>query len=80
MYSFDDQLDNIPGWYLETKKGDDKVVRNKNRGYDTSNEAMRKWWVDTAAEVCQSPYVDGLFLDGNIKSLSSFLRRETSQR
>ena len=74
MYSFDDQLDNIPGWYLETKKGDDKVVRNKNRGYDTSNKAMRKWWVDTAAEVCQSPYVDGLFLDGNIKSLSGFLK------
>ena len=74
MYSFDDQLDNIPGWHLETKTGDDKVVRNKNRGYDTSNKAMRKWWVDTAAEVCQSPYVDGLFLDGNIKSLSGFLK------
>ena len=79
MYSFDDQLDKIPGWYLETKKGDDKVVRNKNRGYDTSNKAMRKWWVDTAAEVCQSPYVDGLFLDGNIKSLSGFLKRQLPQ-
>ena len=73
-YSFDDQLGNIPGWYLQTKRGDDKVVRKKNQGYDTSNEALRKWWVDSAAEVCQSPHVDGLFLDGNIKSLTSYLK------
>lgn len=76
MYSFDDQLDNIPGWYLKTKKGDDKVVRKQSRGYDTSNKALRKWWVDSAAEVCQSPHVDGLFLDGNIKSLTSYLKRQ----
>ena len=75
-YSFDDQLDRIPGWYLKTKGGDVKVVRQKSRGYDTSNKALRKWWVDSAAEVCQSPYVDGLFLDGNIKSLSSYLERQ----
>ena len=74
MYSFDDQLDNIPGWYLKTKKGDDKVHQNKNRGYDTSNEALRKWWVDTAGGVCKSPYVDGLFIDGSVKTLSSYLK------
>lgn len=73
-YSFDDQLDNIPDWYLTTKRGDDRVVRNKVRGYDTSNEAVREWWVDSAAEVCRSPHIDGLFLDGNIKSLSSYLK------
>ena len=73
-YSFDDQLDNIPDWYLTTKQGDVRVVRNKSRGYDTSNEAVREWWVDNAAEVCRSPHIDGLFLDGNIKSLSSYLK------
>ena len=75
-YSFDDQLDSIPDWYLQTKRGDDKVVRKQSRGYDTSNEALRKWWVDSAAEVCQSQYVDGLFLDGNIKSLTGYLKRQ----
>ena len=75
-YSFDDQLDNIPGWYLTTKQGDVRVVRNMSRGYDTSNEALRKWWVDNAAEVCRSPHIDGLFLDGNIKSLSSYLEAQ----
>ena len=73
-YSFDDQLENIPGWFLETKRGTDKVVRKKSQGYDTSNEALRKWWVDSAAKVCKSPHVDGLFLDGNIKSLTSYLK------
>ena len=78
-YSFDDQLDNIPGWYLTTKQGDDRVVRNMSRGYDTSNEALREWWVDNAAEVCRSPHIDGLFLDGNIKSLSSYLKAQLPQ-
>lgn len=78
-YSFDDQLDNIPGWYLQTKRGDDKIVRGKSRGYDTSNEALRKWWVDSAVEVCQSPHVDGLFLDGSIKSLTSYWKKQLPQ-
>ena len=75
-YSFDDQLDSIPGWCLKTKRGEDRVVRKQSRGYDTSNESLRKWWVDSAAQVCQSQHVDGLFLDGNIKSLSSYLKRQ----
>ena len=75
-YSFDNQLDSIAGWFLKTKRGEDRVVRKQSRGYDTSNEPLRKWWVDSAAQVCQSQHVDGLFLDGNIKSLSSYLKRQ----
>ena len=73
-YSFDKQLADIPGWYLQDKNGNDQLIRGSERAYDTSSEALRNWWVATAAEVCKSPYVDGLFLDGNVKVLSSFLK------
>ncbi|MBB3208236.1 hypothetical protein FHS27_004063 [Rhodopirellula rubra] len=75
-YSFDKQLADIPNWYLVDKRGNDKLIRGKSRAYDTSNAELRDWWVTAATDVCKSPYVDGLFLDGNIKVLSSFLERQ----
>lgn len=75
-YSFDKRLDDIPGWYLEGKEGEDKLVRGKVRAYDLSNEKLRQWWVDGMAEVCSSEYIDGLFLDGNVKALTSYLTNE----
>lgn len=72
-YSFDKQLEDIPGWYLEGKDGQDKLIRGRVRAYDLSNEKLRKWWVDTMAGVCKSEYIDGLFLDGNVKVLTTFL-------
>ncbi|MCM2370237.1 putative glycoside hydrolase [Aporhodopirellula aestuarii] len=75
-YSFDEQLADIPNWYLVDKRGNDQLIRGNSRAYDTSTPELRNWWVATAAEVCKSPYVDGLFLDGNIKVLTSFLVRQ----
>lgn len=75
-YSFDKQLAGIPNWYLVDKRGNDQLIRGDSRAYDTSNSELRKWWITTAAEVCQSPYVDGLFLDGNVKVLTSYLERQ----
>ena len=72
-YSFDKLLEEIPGWYLEGKDGEDRLVRGRVRAYDLSNESIRKWWVDGMAEVCNSKYIDGLFLDGNVKALSHYL-------
>ena len=40
-----------------------------------SNPKLREWWVEAAAKTCNHPSVDGLFLDGNVKVLSSFLKR-----
>ncbi|MEP4050477.1 MAG: putative glycoside hydrolase [Luteolibacter sp.] len=75
-YSFDKQLEEIPGWYLEGKNGKDKLVRGQVRAYDLSNKELRKWWVDTMAGICKSPSIDGLFLDGNVKVLTSYLANE----
>ena len=75
-YSFDQQLDDIPNWYLIDKRGKEQLIRNECQAYDTSNSALRKWWVTTATDVCKSPYVDGVFLDGNVKVLSSYLKRQ----
>ncbi|MGJ8642443.1 MAG: putative glycoside hydrolase [Luteolibacter sp.] len=75
-YSFDNLLEEIPGWFLEGKNGEDKLVRGKVRAYDLSNEKLRKWWVDGMAEVCRNDYIDGLFLDGNVKALTSYLTGE----
>ncbi len=74
-YSFDDQLNSIPDWYLVGRNGEDKLVRGRVRAYDLSNKDVVDWWVDTMAEVCNDPYIDGLFLDGNIKVLSSYQDR-----
>jgi hypothetical protein len=38
---------------------------------------VREWWTGHAKQVCADPAIDGLFLDGNIKVLSSgYLKRE----
>eukprot|EP00903_Cladosiphon_okamuranus_P003977 g3975.t1 len=67
--SFDGKLEHIPGWSLEGKGGEHNLVRSKLRAYDLSNPALRDWWVESMAGVCRSPYIDGLFLDGNLKAL-----------
>ena len=72
---FDDQLDSISGAFLASKKGEQKLVRGKLRAYDLSNPKLRDWWVKIAAETCKHESVDGLFLDGNVKVLSSYLKR-----
>ena len=74
-YRDDDQLDSIPEAFLVNKKGERKLVRGTNRAYDLSNSQLRDWWVGTAANTSKHEMVDGLFLDGNVKVLSSYLKR-----
>ena len=75
-YSFDDQLDGITGSFVVDKKGNDKVVRGHFKGYDLSSEPLRKWWVDSMASVTNHQAIDGVFLDGNVKVLSTYLKRQ----
>ena len=74
-YRADDQLKSIPNAFLTSKKGIQKLIRDKNKAYDLSNPDLRAWWVEAAAKTCNHPSVDGLFVDGNIKVLSSYLKR-----
>ena len=74
-YRADDQLKSVPNAFLTSKKEIQKLVRDTNKAYDLSNPNLRAWWVEAAAKTCNHPSVDGLFLDGNVKVLSSFLKR-----
>ena len=74
-YRADDQLKSIPDAFLTSKKGSQKLIRDTNKAYDLSNPDLRAWWVEAAAKTCNHPSVDGLFVDGNVKVLSSYLKR-----
>lgn len=74
-YESNKLLDSIPNAFLTSKKGQQNLIRGKIKAYDLSDPKLRQWWVDAAAETCKHPKVDGLFLDGNVKVLSSFLKR-----
>jgi acetyl esterase/lipase len=75
-YSFDRQLDEIAQPFLINRQGSDKVIRGRISAYDLSNERVRNWWVDSMATVCSHDSIDGLFLDGNVKVLTTFMERE----
>ena len=63
-------LKNIQAPFLtDRESGKGKLIRGSVEAYDLSNKAVRYWWVESAAKVCNSEYIDGLFLDGNIKVL-----------
>jgi hypothetical protein len=76
LYQADDELGSIQGALLADKKGDTKLVRGKGAAYDLSNKKVQEWWLDNAKEVCRFGYIDGLFVDGNIKVLEEgYLRK-----
>lgn len=76
-YDADGPLDAIPGALLSDKNGNTKLIRNRVAAYDLSNPKLQAWWLGHAREVCNSPYIDGLFVDGNIKVLEpGFLRKQ----
>jgi hypothetical protein len=76
-YDANARLADIPGAFLEDRRGSDKLVRGRVRAYDLSNERVRGWWLAGAAAMCADPAIDGLFLDGNVKVLEpSYLRAE----
>jgi hypothetical protein len=78
-YSFDDRLERITEPFLVDKRGNTRLVRNTTEAYDLSNPQVVEWWVDTALSVCRHEAIDGLFLDGNIKALTSYLARQLPQ-
>jgi hypothetical protein len=75
-YSFDGRIEGLPGAFLVSRQGNDKLIRGRVRAYDLSNARLRKWWVDSMAAVCNYDAIDGLFLDGNVKVLSTFLKKD----
>jgi len=76
-YDADAALKSIPGALLVDAKGSTKLVRNTVPAYDLSNPAVQDWWLDSAKKVCTNEFIDGLFVDGNIKVLEAgYLQRE----
>lgn len=72
-YSFDEALADIPHPFAVDRQGRKDLVRGDTAAYDLSNSGVVDWWVETAAEVCASQSIDGLFLDGNIKVVTPYL-------
>ncbi len=72
-YSFDEDLADIPEAFVVDRRGRKDLVRGDTAAYDLSNRGVVDWWVETAVDVCTSPAIDGLFLDGNIKVVSPYL-------
>ncbi len=76
-YVADAQLATIPDAFLADKKGNTKLVRNHFKAYDLSNPAVQSWWLTHAKQACRSEYIDGIFVDGNVKALEpGYLMRQ----
>ena len=76
-YAANKELDSIDGTFLVNAQGEDKLVRKQVPAYDLTNPKIQSWWLDNAKEVCSSPYIDGVFVDGNIKVLEDmYLKRD----
>lgn len=80
LYDADKELVDIPGAFLLDNRGNSGLVRGKVPAYDLSNPALRRWWLGNAKLVCKSEYIDGLFVDGNIKVLErGYLRKSIGE-
>jgi hypothetical protein len=78
-YKDNAEIESMPGAFLVGKDGKTKLIRNRSKqeAYDLTNPAVRDWWVGNARRVCAEPVIDGLFLDGIIKTLTpSYLNRD----
>ena len=76
-YQADQELKTIKAPFLANSNGDTKLVRKRVPAYDLSNPAVQGWWLKNAREVCDSDYIDGVFIDGNIKALEKgYLRKQ----
>jgi hypothetical protein len=79
-YRANEGIDSMPGAFLIGRNGKTNLIRNMYRAYDLTNPQGREWWVDHAKQVCADPAIDGLFLDGNVKVLSSgYLKRDIGE-
>ena len=75
-YSFDKELHRLDHPFLADKQGATDLVRGKIKAYDLSNPQVIDWWANTALAVCRHDAIDGLFIDGNLKVLTSYLSRQ----
>jgi len=81
MYEADVALDAIPNPFLADQSDNVNLVRQRVPAYDLSNRKVQSWWMENAKRVCSSKYIDGLFVDGNIKVLeASYLRKEVGEK
>lgn len=79
-YAANAQLASISNAFLADKKGNQKLVRKTVKAYDLSNPAVQSWWLTHAKQACKSEYIDGIFVDGNIKALEpSYLLRHVGK-
>jgi len=63
-------LDKHPEALLVDAKGNKAVMPNRKTGFfDISQDYVRKYWLNHVKEVTESPVIDGVFLDANIKVL-----------
>jgi hypothetical protein len=76
-YKANAEIEKMPGAFLVGRNAKAKLVRNVCEAYDLTKPQVRDWWVGHAKQMCADPAIDGLFLDGNIKVLSSgYLTRD----
>ncbi len=53
-----------PEWALKDKEGNIVYDRNGWEKYDHSNPHFREWWVSSVVNVVNTPFIDGVFIDG----------------
>ncbi|MEP5341562.1 MAG: putative glycoside hydrolase [Algibacter sp.] len=59
-----------PDALLFNSKGDKALMPNKKTGFfDLSKEKVRAHWLNHVTKVTSNPYIDGVFMDANIKVL-----------
>ena len=59
-----------PQAYLFNHLGEKALMKNKRTGFfDISKADVRKYWLNHVSKVASSPYIDGVFMDANIKVL-----------
>ena len=75
-YEIDELFFNAnPDAYLKTKDGSYALMRNnKTRFFDISQEKVKNYWLTNAIEYTSNPYIDGIFIDANLKILTKFMK------
>ena len=70
-YSEDEKfLKEHPEAFLVNTKGQKALMPNGKTGFfDISKDYVRKYWLNHVKKVTESPFIDGVFLDANIKVL-----------
>ena len=59
-----------PDAFLVNAKGEKALMVNgRTRFFDLSKEYVRSYWLNHVSKVASSPFIDGVFLDANIKVL-----------